>query len=892
MGTHAHAHAAGLHVHQLRPGEKRPLGKAWQNAPRLTDDQVDTLDLRQWGVRLDNLLIVDLDTKRDQDAATADFQQLVADIPAVMGAGLIVESGSRNGARHYYFKLPPSFEGKSGKYGSHIDLLTGAGHQVVGPGSIHPDTGFSYRIISGSFDEIDLAPPALLALIAKPEPRQLPPRTAQPLASEGELGEMLSYVDAEAADDYESWHRIGMALFAASDGQAFDLWCRWSEQSAKYDPAGMPAKWASFATERSDAIGIGTLRWLAVRGGWKARRADDPTPRVLSSPVSLEAAQARLKGVYDRFLAASADHWGSYQAWAGSGQFGPPPRPPAMSVNLTVGGGKTWLLHKALIAADADALIGVPSHRLAKQQRQDLLDSGTYDDRDVEVWRGLGQPDFYAESHLMCRRYSYMKEALSASLAVESVCKICPHNGSAKATAPTCGATYQRKRMGVQVWIVPHALLTDPKLNLPRPVGGERVLIVDEALPARDAVVLDPAEDLGPVAGTFLLDTHERRLLGRHRSQLACVIQATANGEHISREAMLAYGFTADSVAEALALERNTQEIVLATGDLAVDGPRFADARKAHSPKRMKLWQLLLEMLEGEEAASPHVLAHNGRAHMRWQSRLTQGVDKLPVLLLDATAEPVINRLTWPHLREAADLRIEAPHERRVRVTGTAFAKSWQVESETANERTNATRRNNVERLRRTLEHRAALAWPRTVGFIGHLATVEALRGGDLPKNLVTGHLNALRGLNAFEDVAELLVCGRTLPDELTILAMARGRFGTMAPTLEQLHAIRRSICENEITQAIGRGRGVRRGAADPLRVFVMSGVETGEPDHEAIAWDALQPQPLELMAARGLWIDNWKANGFANVLHAVMPDVFETLEAARVYAKRSLGQT
>ena len=35
-----------------------------------------------------------------------------------------------------------------------------------------------------------------------------------------------------------------------------------------------------------------------------------------------------------------------------------------------------------------------------------------------------------------------------------------------------------------------------------------------------------------------------------------------------------------------------------------------------------------------------------------------------------------------------------------------------------------------------------------------------------------------------------------------------------------------------------------------------MNDIQTGEPDHEAIAWDDLQPLPLELMAARGLWID------------------------------------
>jgi hypothetical protein len=49
--------------------------------------------------------------------------------------------------------------------------------------------------------------------------RPLPVRD-EPLASAGELGEMLSYVDASVADDYASWVSVGMALFAASDGQA------------------------------------------------------------------------------------------------------------------------------------------------------------------------------------------------------------------------------------------------------------------------------------------------------------------------------------------------------------------------------------------------------------------------------------------------------------------------------------------------------------------------------------------------------------------------------------------------------------------------------------------------------------------------------------------------
>jgi hypothetical protein len=35
----------------------------------------------QWGIRLDGLLIVDLDTKRDHDAAVGEFQRLLEEAP-------------------------------------------------------------------------------------------------------------------------------------------------------------------------------------------------------------------------------------------------------------------------------------------------------------------------------------------------------------------------------------------------------------------------------------------------------------------------------------------------------------------------------------------------------------------------------------------------------------------------------------------------------------------------------------------------------------------------------------------------------------------------------------------------------------------------------------------
>ena len=46
--------------------------------------------------------------------------------------------------------------------------------------------------------------------------------------------------------DYDDWLRVGMAIYHQTEGEGYDMWLRWSEQSPKHDVRQMKTKWRSF----------------------------------------------------------------------------------------------------------------------------------------------------------------------------------------------------------------------------------------------------------------------------------------------------------------------------------------------------------------------------------------------------------------------------------------------------------------------------------------------------------------------------------------------------------------------------------------------------------------------------------------------------------------------
>ena len=106
----------------------------------------------------------------------------------------------------------------------------------------------------------------------------------------------------------------------------------------------------------------------------------------------------------------------------------------------------------------------------------------------------------------------------------------------------------------------------------------------------------------------------------------------------------------------------------------------------------------------------------------------------------------------------------------------------------------------------------------------------------DIP-GVETGHFNAIAGLDAYRDVRLLVVVGRPLPSRCRAGAARRravpaparraatppsfaacgcataaaARCGSMAHADDKAELLRAAICDDEVIQAIGRGRGVNR---------------------------------------------------------------------------------
>lgn len=246
---------------------KHPLVSNWQHTPHWSEEQLDVMEevgqfATGYGVLLRGFLVIDVDAR---NGGLASMQKLLEVIPELAGAGLIVNTGSGGGSKHYYFKVSEGMAlcVKLNEYPG-VDFKSGAAY-VVGPGSLHA-SGNRYEVAVGHPDDIDDAPEALLALIRKPERHRAELGNLTVDVSHEDLADMVRYV--ADVDDYETWVRVGMALHHASGGTALDVWDQWSQGSAKYKPEEMPRKWHSFG-KSANPVTLGTLAHYAEQGGWK-----------------------------------------------------------------------------------------------------------------------------------------------------------------------------------------------------------------------------------------------------------------------------------------------------------------------------------------------------------------------------------------------------------------------------------------------------------------------------------------------------------------------------------------------------------------------------------------------------------------------------------------------
>ena len=85
----------------------------------------------------------------------------------------------------------------------------------------------------------------------------------------------------------------------------------------------------------------------------------------------------------------------------------------------------------------------------------------------------------------------------------------------------------------------------------------------------------------------------------------------------------------------------------------------------------------------------------------------------------------------------------------------------------------------------------------------------------------------------------------------------AAGRCGSTTHADEKAELLRAAICDDEVLQAIGRGRGVNRTAANPLEVHVLADVALPLVHDEIVAWETVAPDLFQRMLLAGIAVDS-----------------------------------
>ncbi len=339
------------------------------------------------------------------------------------------------------------------------------------------------------------------------------------------------------------------------------------------------------------------------------------------------------------------------------------------------------------------------------------------------------------------------------------------------------------------------------------------------------------------------------------------------------------------------------------------------------------LWLILAEALEtghdaaGAELARERTESGSVRAlRLRWRSRLRGGwAAEAPILHLDATPRSELVRTNLPRIDIGAPVAARQSHVRIRQVTGSptsARALTPAADAPDRDRKSAATRLRDLRAwigLRARQCHRPGQAVDLLV--VGQKAAIDALRPGGLPPRVEAVHFNALSGLDRWGGIGGMILLGRTLPAPRTVELIATALTGRVpvpnpegagwwypmaerrlrlagdrtAPLAMEAHAdpiaeaVRWSICEGELIQAIGRGRGVNRTADTVLEIDLLTDVVLPVTVDALVPWAEIRPTRRDLMALSGIVLEN------AADRAACFPDLWPSAVAARQDRSRSV---
>jgi putative DNA primase/helicase len=570
---------------------------------------------------------------------------------------------------------------------------------------------------------------------------------------------------------------------------------------------------------------------------------------------------------------------------------------PFKVVRATLGLGKSHAALEAVIDAvgrQHRVIYSAPTHSLLAElaDRARALAAKRGKTITVRVYHGRDRDDPDAPGQKMCRDLEAAELAQQAGLDVKkTVCDApCPHSS-------TCPYLAQRETQA-DLWIVPHALLS---VGMPPAMKGASLLIIDEGFAVEGFIGLDGQPRLVPLSVLADHVTHGNgsaeasadldATLRPLRCQLLDAVAdhpAEKAGEPLQRAALVAAGLTADQAAAARNAEgkreRRVDAIAAATRADLLRELRLIRETNVNARRATRLWRNVEDLLadDGPDLSGRVELVTidgNGKLSDEGSARAFRlfGVEKLgkawrelPALHLDATADMALIKLRVPHAELVAKVEASEPHVTVHQVVGRTFGKVALEHGRAADD-----------------ARRFALA--RAAEHGGRWLIVASKVAADewrdiLPSNVTVAHWGAVRGLDSFKDVRGIVCVGRwgITPDAvgrmagvITGRAVPRldGGFPIEAVTLTAAdgssrtidadrhpdataEAVRRSLVNAELVQAIGRGRGVQRGPDSPLVVYVLGNTPLPVPLASLSDW-----QPIDchtaMLADTGAWLES-----------------------------------
>lgn len=454
-----------------------------------------------------------------------------------------------------------------------------------------------------------------------------------------------------------------------------------------------------------------------------------------------------------------------------------------------------------------------------------------------------------------------------------------------------------------------------------RGLDGKAVLTQDGLEPGRTSVTCYQHDGMVDVEATADLTA------ARHRLWKALQVAEPGPLKH---GLLTSVGLTAEECRAAASLERRRlRNPGLLPGMGEVQRRRLIDAvlpphGQPWSPpgRCAALWGILAEAIENGRDAGGAVLAHqmteNGSVralNLRWRGELRGGwAGNIPVLHLDATLRPELVTPYLPYVVTHSPLASRLPHVEVRQVIGSPTSARALTPAAQARDRDQKTAQRHLRdlltyiALRARQCHRHSTSSNTDLLIIGQKAAIDALRAAGLPRRVDAVHFNGLSGLDRWGDVGGLMILGRTLPAPATVEAISAALTGRVVTTeatqtswwygareqrirLEggkthalqgDVHAdptaeaIRWNICEGELIQAMGRGRGVNRTAKTALAIDLLVDTVLPVTVREVVKWSDLRPNRRDLMAARGVVLDN------AADMAICFADIWKTPDAVR----------